>query len=550
MAYTKTVWKDGEAPAQDAEHLNKLETQYDEAVAYTNTVAATKADLAGGKLVEAQVPARLSEAALTDLVTDVVGEASPGESIADIVWWGDSMTASTAPSVLATLSGLPVFNAGIGGERSYDIAARQGGNPILVTFDGGVIPASGAAPVTPMNSDKLVTSTLMKQGTKTMNPATIEGISGTFKYDTVSARYTFTRTTAGTEVVLPKYPVAVIPAARNVYKNHTSIFWLGRNNASSTDRIMEDVQASIDALAPGKARWLVLGVVNSIPEITGTATHTAILELTRRQKALYGRRFVDIRRLLIDYGLQVANITPTATDTQNINNDTVPMSLRSDSVHLNSIGNQVVARFVMERLVEFGWAQWPPTPLPPITPEETIYSSDSFDARANASVINTTTTDLALGGTHPLVWATSPSSQFTVTNGVVSRGASTSSSSAGLPMPVANYRIDITLTQLSTMLLGVRRTTITSGTDHRMAIYDTGNATLFGVTGATPFTYSPGDRLGVRVIGTTLQALLNDVVVDEVKNVATLTEPGFAYIGVAANTTYAFTDVTIRVPSV
>lgn len=48
MAYTKTAWVDGQAPAISAANLNKLETQYDEAVA-TATIAADSASSLASK---------------------------------------------------------------------------------------------------------------------------------------------------------------------------------------------------------------------------------------------------------------------------------------------------------------------------------------------------------------------------------------------------------------------------------------------------------------------------------------------------------------------
>jgi hypothetical protein len=498
-----------------------------------------------GRIPENHIPDRLSEAGIQQTVADAMPTSY--ESLYNkFVCWGDSMTAASYPTSLASLAqDIEVINAGIGGERSYDIAARQGGNPLEVLVDGGMIPASGSVFLTPQAP--WTTMTLMKQSTKTMNPATLYGVEGTFVWSSANGRYVFTRLTAGTAVTLPPYPIPVISNSREAYKNHTAIFWLGRNNASQTDRIMNDIQSSINGLGPAKPRWLVLGVINSTTEIAGTATHTAILELTRQQQSRYGRRFVDVRRWLIDYGLQTAGITPTANDLTHIANDTVPESLRSDSVHLNSIGNQLVARCVMNRLVEFGWATWKAGPTPPLTVDETILYSDSFDSRANGSVLNNTQTDQALGGGTSATWTTITSSAFTVTNGVIARGASTNAAVAGVSMSTSDYRVDVTVTAFSTLGIGVRRTTISAGSDHRININIDGTAKLL-VSNSTAFNYVPGDRIGIRVIGTTLQALINDVVVDEVHNTASLTEAGFACVLATANSTYSFTDFAVRVP--
>lgn len=72
----------------------------------------------------------------------------------NIVAWGDSLTAGVGasddrhryPAAAAALFEPPrdVLNRGIGGQISTQIAARQGGVPILVTLDGGTIPEARA----------------------------------------------------------------------------------------------------------------------------------------------------------------------------------------------------------------------------------------------------------------------------------------------------------------------------------------------------------------------------------------------------------------------
>ncbi|WP_196259686.1 SGNH/GDSL hydrolase family protein [Pelagibacterium limicola] len=68
-----------------------------------------------------------------------------------VVAWGDSLTRGAGVSgdafrypvrLSAMLGGRTVVNRGIGGQTSTQIAARQGGVPILVTLDGDAIPAS------------------------------------------------------------------------------------------------------------------------------------------------------------------------------------------------------------------------------------------------------------------------------------------------------------------------------------------------------------------------------------------------------------------------
>lgn len=467
----------------------------------------------------------------------------------NVAVFGDSFTASAYPAALATLSGKDVFAGGVGGERSYDIAARQGGTPILVDVDNGLIPASGGVFVTPHLADGTVTTTLMKQGNKGMNPCKIMGIDGSFTWSSADSRYQFTRSAPGDAVVVSQ-PAPVTPYALSAYTDRINVFWYGRNNATDTARIMQDIASSVQVLVPGNDRFLVLGVCNSTSETTGTV-YNGIKTLNTQLQATYGSRFIDIRRYLIDHGMADAGLVPTTEDLANIAADTIPVSLRAsgDPLHLNSTAYGVVAQQVYTRLLDLGWlsGSYPEPVGPPVN--ENILASDSFANRANGTVLATTATDQALGGTTPLTWQSSPTSQFTVTDGVVSRGASTVAAVAGLPMSTADYRVDATLTALSTIGIGVRRTQITGGTDVRLNAAIDGTATLVGAgSGLGSFTYVAGDVLGIRIKGTVVEALKNGVVMLTGAN-ATLTAPGYAALLAATSTVYSVGDITIRVPA-
>ncbi|WP_377451000.1 hypothetical protein [Rhodococcoides fascians] len=59
---------------------------------------------------------------------------------------------------------------------------------------------------------------------------------------------------------------------------------------------------------------------------------------------------------MIDDGLAQAGIAPTTQDTTDKYADTVPVSLRADQLHVNAAANRVVARKVVELLIERVWA--------------------------------------------------------------------------------------------------------------------------------------------------------------------------------------------------
>src|ERR1043165_4079862 len=83
----------------------------------------------------------------------VLTSTSAFAASSSIVTWGDSLTwggqsssrDTTYPADLGRLLARTVFNAGVGGQTSSEIAARQGGAPALLGFEGNLLPPIGKA---------------------------------------------------------------------------------------------------------------------------------------------------------------------------------------------------------------------------------------------------------------------------------------------------------------------------------------------------------------------------------------------------------------------
>ena len=126
--------------------------------------------------------------------------------------------------------------------------------------------------------------------------------------------------------------------------NMPTVIWAGRNNFQSPATVKADVAAMVAAL--GHNRYLVLGVTNATQadEYAGQAYHTTITQLNTDLAAIYGTRFIDIRTILVNSG------TGTGQDLTDKNNDAIPLSLRTDTIHLNRLGNAVVANAVYAKI--------------------------------------------------------------------------------------------------------------------------------------------------------------------------------------------------------
>jgi hypothetical protein len=115
-------------------------------------------------------------------------------------------------------------------------------------------------------------------------------------------------------------------------------------------------------------RFLILGVTNGRLESDGSSSYTAIDALNTALSNEYGRRFIELRKYLVNYGLSDAAIPPTSGDLSDVAVGIIPNSLRSDAVHLTAAGRTVVANLVGKRLNELGWASTYAPATYPVSP--------------------------------------------------------------------------------------------------------------------------------------------------------------------------------------
>lgn len=290
----------------------------------------------------------------------------------NIVCYGDSLTAwsTTYPVYLqqriaASHPTVTVYQRAVGGEDSIGITARTNALPYLLSFVGGAIPAaatpvevtftsaggSSAWPLLRGNTYPVaMTGTVAGiPGTLTKTPDTPYGQSDVHQ---PTDKYYFTRTTAGALTTVNRPTALVLDDAR-ARAGDIHIIWAGRNGPANA-RVQSDIRAILNARAVIDSKYLVLSVPRGAGEGTGTSAYTNINALNAALFAEHGRRFVDINRYLIDYGLADAGLTPTTQDNADVAADTIPASLRSDTIHLTAAAQQIVARLVNERLTEIG----------------------------------------------------------------------------------------------------------------------------------------------------------------------------------------------------
>lgn len=283
-------------------------------------------------------------------------EASTSDQ-GDIFAYGDSLTEMDYTTALQAL--LPgdtiVHNLGITGQSSGIIAAREGG--VTMTVSAVTIPAAGAVEVVISGS---VTPWNTGHPGAVRITGFLAGVEGDITRDTATRAWIFTRATPGD---------AVEVAGGAVFESSTAwasaegllISWTGRNDVvfdlpNPRDGVIASTAAMVDHLAPLRKKFLIISVTTATNETAGTAGYAQVRSINDALRERWPGQFVDLRRLIIDHGLEMAGITPTADDRAAIAGDTVPPSLMSDAIHFNATcRNLVIAPLIYQQLRDRGW---------------------------------------------------------------------------------------------------------------------------------------------------------------------------------------------------
>jgi len=346
-----------------------------EAVGATTDGLMTGVDADSASAYRVQADARLSAT-----IGAAFDDTTQGVSGPDIVQWGDSMTQQMGSVELAAATGQIVRNAGVGGESSAGIAARQGATPYTLIPSGASIPASGGVAVQ-FKDNKNTWPLLQGDGVPDGGfSGLFAGVHGTITLVKAGAQYvhdagdvyTFTRTTTGSAVPITR-PEPFTLDFGIARRNDIAVIWAGRNNYLDPDQVVGDVAVMVEYLTALRTRYVIVNVLNGRGQPIGSSERAAIVLLNKRLELAYGRRYIDLRSYMIQYGLSDTGIAPTPSDVADIAADIVPTSLRSEGdvangSHPASSGKNIVANQVARRLAELGWIDaWAPVAPPAVT---------------------------------------------------------------------------------------------------------------------------------------------------------------------------------------
>lgn len=314
----------------------------------------------------------------------------------EIVCWGDSLTAphggksvkmmvkgiikgKAYPDYLQDMAGngYEIINAGVGGENTLTIMARQGAWPMKLAHDVTVYRSSEekydnfigngdvAGFVSSYNGKKV--TPLLQLGYDTdspaqMNPCTIDGkrftISSESKHWKENGRFVFEynyfispQEETDSSYTLKAGSTVTTYAMEHLRGKYANVFFIGQNGgfadaADLTRQLKDMIRYS------RSGRFVVVSFHK--PNET-MPTIARMKEMEDSLHMAFGNHYINLRDSLVRSGLQHAGLTPTSTDRDSIRHGQVPPQLLTDDVHFTAKGYKEIARLVNGKFKQLGY---------------------------------------------------------------------------------------------------------------------------------------------------------------------------------------------------
>ncbi|MBQ0139044.1 MAG: hypothetical protein KBT36_07090 [Kurthia sp.] len=280
--------------------------------------------------------------------------------IPGFVAWGDSLTNGAGgegvsyPKVLqqlivSNIDNISVVNNGVGGETTNTIMGRIGNVPFVVEKEF-TIPATSEEVEITLSSSNGNDVAPLRQGDLAMNPVTINGVKGTITidqedYTSENFTYYFKRLSSGESILVNDNTIVETDSSEK-YENYVPIVFMGTNGGFSNNANLISQINSVLNMEKSNEKYIVIGL---------TTDNSFNDDLEKMMESEYGERYINIKEIISDNGLERAGIEPTAEDIKAMEKGMIPPSLLSDNVHFNSKGYELIGNIVYERMVEIGY---------------------------------------------------------------------------------------------------------------------------------------------------------------------------------------------------
>ena len=253
---------------------------------------------------------------------------------------------------------VPVINMGAGPEDSFTVLGRSGAIPYVLGMEV-VIPA-GTEPVEiALESENGEAVAPLTGGNAGVNNVRIGGIEGTLSIDSGAYYYSgyhyyFTRSSAGKEMTLPAGTV-VETAASSLYHDYIHVICIGTYGSfTNGEELVDQVKALLARQTQNPDRYIVLGLCS----VDNSAYSTYTLDsIDMAMMQAFGNKYINVRKYLLEDGLQDADITPTKEDSLRISNGMVPLSFMTsnNSIELNGKAYKLIGKLIYSRMESLGY---------------------------------------------------------------------------------------------------------------------------------------------------------------------------------------------------
>ena len=280
-----------------------------------------------------------------------------GGQIMDISGW-------TYPDTLQYYTGMDVYNLGVSGETSYEIATREGGLTMFVAKNVTVKAGKSVEiSIVDVDGNSVMLDNFNGYGGDNNQTENLVYINDQLFQLEKRNEKLYIKTYGNTQkgnVKLKKGMQVVTQAAHDVNAD-ILVLQMGSNGGwDSYDELIAQYQAMIEK--SGTQCYIIIGDTDNPTEAYDSEQYESDIEVGTKDnvwetalREAFGEHFINMRAFMIEYGLETAGLDPTEQDLDDLANGRVPEQLKDDYTHFNSYGYYAMGAAVYQKGVELGY---------------------------------------------------------------------------------------------------------------------------------------------------------------------------------------------------
>lgn len=302
-----------------------------------------------------------------------------------IVCWGDSITWGLGydentyikneagiidasnwnyPDTLKYYTGMDVYNLGVCGETSYEIALRQGGIKMYVEKQVTVKPGKRIQiSIVDESGNPVILENFNGYQSDNQEPENVVYINDTpfkLEYDNGDLYISIYDNAVNKSIKLRKGSQVITKAAHDI-SGDVLVIQMGSNGGwDDYDELIEQYKAMI--ANSGTECYIIIGDTDNPDESVDSANYTDSQYIgtddTMWEAALreaFGEHFINMRTYLLENALSITGLEPTQADEDDLSQGRVPETIKYDYTHLNSYGYYAIGYGVYEKGLELGY---------------------------------------------------------------------------------------------------------------------------------------------------------------------------------------------------